>query len=102
MKYSELVWTAVIAAFTVSMGAAPAAAKGGSSNAKVKPTVGVADFYVVFACYKLAVILEGIHARYLMGKTVGEGFSEIGGRVDAMAEAAMDLAQHSSIPALRG
>ena len=60
------------------------------------------DFYVVFACYKLAVILEGIHARYLMGKTVGEGFSEIGGRVDAMAEAAMDLAQHSSIPALRG
>ena len=42
MKYSELVWTAVIAAFTVSMGAAPAAAKGGSSNAKVKPTVGVA------------------------------------------------------------
>src|SRR5438552_3704335 len=41
MKYSELVWTAVIAAFTVSMGAAPAAAKGGSSNAKVKPTVGV-------------------------------------------------------------
>src|SRR5438445_7803749 len=28
------------------------------------------DFYVVFACYKLAVILEGIRARYLMGKTV--------------------------------
>jgi hypothetical protein len=43
MKYSELAWTAVIAAFAVSMGAAPAAAKGGSSNAKVKPTVRAAS-----------------------------------------------------------
>ena len=33
------------------------------------------DFYVVFAFYKLAVILEGINARFLMGKTLGEGFT---------------------------
>ena len=29
------------------------------------------DFYIVFAFYKLAVILEGINARFLMGKTLG-------------------------------
>jgi len=28
------------------------------------------DFYVVFAGYKLAIIVEGIHARFLMGKTL--------------------------------
>ena len=31
------------------------------------------DFYVVFAFYKLAIIVEGIHARYRMGKTLGRG-----------------------------
>ncbi|MFI0373032.1 phosphotransferase family protein [Actinomadura sp. 1N219] len=36
------------------------------------------DFYVAFACFKLAVILEGIHARYLQKATVGEGFDQIG------------------------
>ena len=29
------------------------------------------DFYVVFAFYKLAIIVEGIAARYRMGKTLG-------------------------------
>ena len=42
MKYTEFAWTAVITALAVSMAAVPAAAKGGSTNAKVKPTVGVA------------------------------------------------------------
>ena len=32
------------------------------------------DFYEILASYKLAIILEGIHARFLMGKTVGDGF----------------------------
>ncbi|TMQ86951.1 phosphotransferase family protein [Actinomadura soli] len=36
------------------------------------------DFYVAFACFKLAAILEGIHARYLQKATVGEGFEQIG------------------------
>lgn len=31
-------------------------------------------WYQAFAYYKLAVILEGIHNRYLQGKTVGAGF----------------------------
>ena len=30
------------------------------------------------ACFKLAVILEGIHYRYTLGQTVGAGFDRIG------------------------
>lgn len=33
------------------------------------------DFYMVLALYKLAIISEGIYARYLQGKTLGEGFA---------------------------
>ena len=60
------------------------------------------DFYVVFAFYKLAVILEGINARFLMGKTVGDGFDRMGELVTALLDAALDFAGRSSIPALRG
>ncbi|MDL4777437.1 MULTISPECIES: phosphotransferase family protein [Thermomonosporaceae] len=42
------------------------------------------DFYVAFACFKLAVILEGIHARYLQNATVGEGFDTIGDAVPVL------------------
>jgi aminoglycoside phosphotransferase (APT) family kinase protein len=35
-------------------------------------------FYLGLASYKLAVILEGIHYRYLHGQTVGPGFENIG------------------------
>ena len=38
-------------------------------------------FYVALASFKLAVILEGIHFRYVHGQTVGEGFENIGERV---------------------
>jgi aminoglycoside phosphotransferase (APT) family kinase protein len=60
------------------------------------------DFYVVFAFYKLAVILEGINARFQMGKTVGEGFDEIGEGVTALVDAALTRAAASSDPKLRG
>jgi aminoglycoside phosphotransferase (APT) family kinase protein len=60
------------------------------------------DFYEMLASYKLAIILEGIHARYLIGKTVGEGFDHIGVMVETIANAALDSAARSSIPALRG
>jgi aminoglycoside phosphotransferase (APT) family kinase protein len=46
------------------------------------------DFYVAFACFKLAVILEGIHARYLQNATVGEGFDQIGGGVPLLLDRA--------------
>jgi aminoglycoside phosphotransferase (APT) family kinase protein len=35
-------------------------------------------YYVAFGYFKLAVVLEGIHARYQQGKTVGEGFEHEG------------------------
>ena len=56
----------------------------------------------MLASYKLAIILEGIHARFLMGKTVGDGFEGIGMMVEAMIMGALDQASKSSIPGLRG
>ena len=38
-------------------------------------------WYVGFAAFKLAVILEGVHYRYVQGQTVGEGFETIGNLV---------------------
>ena len=60
------------------------------------------DFYEMLASYKLAIILEGIHARFLMGKTVGEGFDHIGALVEIMVQGALDACSRSSIAALRG
>jgi aminoglycoside phosphotransferase (APT) family kinase protein len=60
------------------------------------------DFYEVLASYKLAIIVEGIHARFLMGKTVGEGFDGMGVLVDRLTTAALELASTSEIRALRG
>ena len=42
-------------------------------------------WYRAFAAYKLAVILEGIHFRYLAGETVGEGFEHLGDLVEPLA-----------------
>ena len=52
--------------------------------------VSTLPFYEALAAYKLAIILEGIHARYLMGKTVGDGFAGIGGLVEVMVQGALD------------
>jgi aminoglycoside phosphotransferase (APT) family kinase protein len=60
------------------------------------------DFYVVFAFYKLAIIVEGIHARYRMGKTLGEGFEHMGDLVNSLVNEALRQADASSIKALRG
>jgi aminoglycoside phosphotransferase (APT) family kinase protein len=46
------------------------------------------DFYVAFGCFKLAVILEGIHARFLQKATVGEGFDQIGASVPVFLDRA--------------
>jgi aminoglycoside phosphotransferase (APT) family kinase protein len=53
------------------------------------------DWYIVFGLYKMAVIVEGIHARYLKGQTVGEGFEVYGRRVPLLAETAWTLAQRA-------
>jgi aminoglycoside phosphotransferase (APT) family kinase protein len=41
-------------------------------------------FYIALASFKLAVIAEGIHFRYVHGQTVGEGFEEIGSVVETV------------------
>jgi aminoglycoside phosphotransferase (APT) family kinase protein len=46
------------------------------------------DFYVAFGCFKLAVVLEGIHARYLQNATVGEGFEQLGESVPVLVKRA--------------
>ncbi len=60
------------------------------------------DFYVVFAFYKLAIILEGINARFRMGLTLGDGFDRMGEAVTQLLDVALDQADRSSIAALRG
>jgi aminoglycoside phosphotransferase (APT) family kinase protein len=42
-------------------------------------------WYVAFGCFKLAVIAEGIHYRFLQGLTVGEGFDRMGDMVAPLA-----------------
>ncbi len=46
-------------------------------------------WYVGFGYFKLAVISEGIHHRYLAGKTVGEGFERFGEAVPNLLRAAL-------------
>ena len=46
-------------------------------------------FYVALASFKAAVILEGIHFRYVHGQTVGEGFEAIGTLVEPLVAAGL-------------
>jgi aminoglycoside phosphotransferase (APT) family kinase protein len=41
-------------------------------------------YYIAFGYFKLAVVLEGIHARFLQHKTVGEGFEREGQAVPVL------------------
>ncbi len=43
-------------------------------------------WYVAFAYFKLAVILEGIHYRFVQGGTVGAGFERIGALVGPLVK----------------
>lgn len=43
--------------------------------------LGDLHWYVAFAAFKLAVILEGVHYRYVQGQTVGAGFDTVGAMV---------------------
>jgi aminoglycoside phosphotransferase (APT) family kinase protein len=51
-----------------------------------KRDVGDLHWYVGFAAFKLAVILEGVHYRYTKGQTVGSGFDTVGAMVPALVE----------------
>jgi aminoglycoside phosphotransferase (APT) family kinase protein len=55
------------------------------------------DWYIALGAYKLAIIAEGITARFLMGMTVGEGFETMGKMVPAIVESGLaSLARLSS------
>jgi aminoglycoside phosphotransferase (APT) family kinase protein len=60
------------------------------------------DWYVVFADFKVAVILEGIHARYLRGHAVGKGFETVGDMVGVLLDRALTRASASPMKELRG
>lgn len=60
------------------------------------------DFYILLAHFKLAVIVEGIYARYLEGGTVGTGFETTGAQAVNLARSGLAIADRSSIASLRG
>ncbi|HUI27785.1 MAG TPA: phosphotransferase family protein [Candidatus Kryptonia bacterium] len=64
--------------------------------------VDAIDFYQVLALYKLAIISEGIYARYLQGKTYGEGFEGMVRSTAALAQRALRIADAAADPHLRG
>jgi aminoglycoside phosphotransferase (APT) family kinase protein len=51
--------------------------------------LGRLNWYVGLGYFKLAVVAEGIHHRYLAGKTVGEGFDHFGAAVPTLLGAAL-------------
>jgi aminoglycoside phosphotransferase (APT) family kinase protein len=51
--------------------------------------LGNLPFYTALALMKLAVICEGVHARYLGGKTVGEGYDRVGPAVPLLVSRAL-------------
>jgi aminoglycoside phosphotransferase (APT) family kinase protein len=63
--------------------------------------VAAIDFYQVLALYKLAVISEGIYARFLQGKTLGEGFADVRA-AEGLARRALAIADGAADPRLRG
>ena len=60
------------------------------------------EFYQVLALYKLAVISEGIYARFLQGKTLGEGFEGMFRAAGDLAQRALRIADSTADPRLRG
>ena len=52
--------------------------------------LGDMGFHLALAYFKLAVILEGINYRFQQGKTVGEGFDQIGAAFDPLIAAGLD------------
>ncbi|MDF2822664.1 MAG: acyl-CoA dehydrogenase [Mycobacterium sp.] len=60
------------------------------------------DWYLVFADFKVAVILEGIHARHLQGHTEGADFEGVGEMVGPLLDRALDRASRSAVAGLTG
>jgi aminoglycoside phosphotransferase (APT) family kinase protein len=60
------------------------------------------DWYTCLGYYKLSIVAEGIHARFLMGQTVGEGFEVMGPRVPLLVNMALEIGAKSGLPGLSG
>jgi aminoglycoside phosphotransferase (APT) family kinase protein len=60
------------------------------------------DFYFVLAHFRLGVILENMHRRFLAGGTVGPGFEMIGQNARMLGQRGLAIADVSEIAALRG
>ncbi|HEY7465995.1 MAG TPA: phosphotransferase, partial [Dehalococcoidia bacterium] len=60
------------------------------------------DFDIVLAYFKLAVIVEGIYARFLEGGTVGAGFEGTGEQARGLAVSGLAVADRSPMTKLRG
>ena len=58
-------------------------------------------FYWAFGFFKLAVVLEGIHARFLQGKTLGEGFDSIGERVSPLVMLGLWVLDQKAVSAIK-
>ena len=59
--------------------------------AKTGRDLGALTFYRALATMKLAVILEGVHQRYLGGRAVGEGYDRVGPGVPLLAARGLRL-----------
>ena len=64
--------------------------------------VAAIDYYQVLALYKLAIISEGIYARFLQGKTLGEDFKNTMRAAEPLARRALQIADASHDRKLRG
>ncbi len=53
-------------------------------------------FYIALASFKTAVVLEGIHYRYVQGQTVGEGFESIGTLVEPLVASGLAAIKEDS------
>jgi aminoglycoside phosphotransferase (APT) family kinase protein len=62
--------------------------------------LGALEWYIALGHYKLAIIAEGINARFLMGMTVGEGFETMGPSVPLLVERALERAGASGLAGL--
>ena len=60
------------------------------------------EWYVALGHYKLAIIAEGINARFLLGMTVGEGFETMGPAVPLIVDRALERASASGLAGLSG
>jgi aminoglycoside phosphotransferase (APT) family kinase protein len=79
-----------VMAFWPTGGDFPSAAEVAEHYSRVSGrSIDHVGFYVALANYKMAVIGEGIYARYLKGATVGEGFDQLGDSVAPRVEAGL-------------